>query len=147
MGSKERKMHTPWAIAFWTWALVWVGFELMSDTIPNQWFLWLFAAFLPLELAGAIIKNRYGDTFSETLWSFAKPISKPNVPGAAKREAWARKVFIAFIGPALGARFISLKWAYLNEIPQLLLDLPFIFIGVGLTAWLFTHFLLDGDLG
>lgn len=107
---KKHTMHTAWGVFWWTWG-AWVMVMLLFDSVfPEWWWLPTFGAFLIPEIIGAAVKNRKGDTFSQSLWTLSQ-------------HGIALRLFAVGMGWALTSKAWTLHW--------LLADM----LGSGFVAW------------
>ena len=98
--------------------------------MPPVWWIYLFLAFIVLELHGALDKRK-GDTLSETVWIL-------------ERKGPARRIFGVALALALATRFLSLPFLLSGIVHPVVAYIPWILLSIGLAGWLAVHF---GDLG
>ncbi len=150
-------LHPFWGAVWGLWFFAWVFCEIMIHAIPHVWILYLFLAFLPIELQGAMRKRwskapkgsrqQLGDTLSEFVWNFTQGGTARDKAG--KCLALALAVRLAFL-PLL---FDTGTWAF----PEIwaggawtnpwLLHTPTVLIAAGVGLWLFEHFPNEGRTG
>lgn len=144
------EMHPFWGKVWAVWVFAWVFAEIALFAIPHVWLLYLFLAFVPTELQGAMRtrwsddpkgqRRRLGDTLSEFFWSF--------IQGGADRKFLGR-----CLGIALGWRLVTFQWLFVDgawAFPEIwiggawthwaTLHGPLVFVGLGITGWLVNHF-------
>ena len=134
---KKHKMHTAWGIWWWFWGTGMVIGMLFSAVIPDYWWCVAFGAFLIPEVIGAAVKNRKGDTFSESIWTISQ-------------HAPALRLFAAILGVAITGK----AWTLFNIIALLAgveyhwwERLPWDILMGGCATWLVFHFLYVGRKG
>lgn len=132
------KMHRTWAIWWYAYILAFVACNLSAAALPPWIWYVVYGVFVPPELFGAVLKNRFGDTLSESIWAFAQ-------------HGIARKLFAALFGIVLAARLwtlfdITAAYAGVEDYPYALRMAWDILIG-GVIAWLPLHFFFIGKKG
>ena len=133
----KHKMHTAWGVFWWLWG-AWMIIAMMLDAIiPDWWWFVSFGVFLVPEVIGAILANRHGDTFSQSLWTLAQ-------------HGLALRLFSCAVGVALAAKTWSL-YHIVSELAGTSIVwweiLPWTCFCAGLAVWLVLHFLYLGKKG
>ena len=121
------------AILFGAWGAVWLCCEALAPAVPPWMWPTLFAAFLPIELWGALRQGE-GDTLSEGVWAFL-------------RAGWARTAIGVALALALATRFASIPWLLAEATLSPWEAIPWGFLSAGLGAWLVVHFAALGRHG
>ena len=134
---KVHTMHTAWGVFWWAWGAWMVVTMLLDPIIPDWWWFYAFGVFLAPEVVGAVIANRKGDTFSQSLWTLAQ-------------HGLALRLFSCGVGLALGTKTWTLYFIIAEMVGAPIVWwelLPWTFAMLGLNTWLFLHFLYTGDRG
>ena len=134
----KHKMHPLWAAWWYTYILAFTLCNMTAPGLPPWTWYVVFGVFLVPEAFGAAIKNRFGDTLSESVWTFAQ-------------AGIARKVFAGALGIALAFRawtLFDITSTYMGVTEVALASrLPWDITMLGLAIWLLIHLFTLGRYG
>lgn len=130
-------MHTAWGVFWWLWGACMIMGMMFAAVLPDYIWFFAFGIFLIPEVIGAVIANRKGDTFSQSLWTLSQ-------------HGFALRLFSCAVGAALGLKMWSLYYiiAEMADVPVIWWErLSWDAFSFGAITWLFLHFLYLGKKG
>lgn len=127
----EHRMHPAWAAWWYFFILGFTMCNMLAGSLPPYTWYIVFGVFLVPELIGASIKNRFGDTLSEAVVTFAQ-------------KGISRKLFAVLFAEALVTRawtLFDITTAYAGvESVEFMVRLPWDLTMIGMGIWLPIHF-------
>ena len=128
MSDKEYSIGTFWGLAFGGWLASWVAMEICFSIVPDMWWVYSYVCvFLPLELTGAALHSKLGDTFSQLMWWFGE-------------AGWARGFLTCGIFAGVTARAYTIAYLVFTDYANWFLEYgPLTLLFAGVMGWLMVH--------
>lgn len=121
-------LHPTYARFFGVWATGWVCLEVLFPRVRLWMWIVHFGLGLAVELVGAGIRKKKGDTGSETFWAFLG-------------GGWARGLLGVGVAAGLALRVFSFPFLVEGALPWAWLAWgPWACLSAGLFGWLAVHF-------
>ena len=127
----EKKEHTLgkfWGMAFGSWFVGFLAFELLFYHVPVWWYFlgYIGGCWLTLEMFGAAKKRKRGDTWSEMMWWFGE-------------KGPARRILTVCITEAIVFRAGSLAWLEAGIVNDFIRYTPWLLVFLGIGGWVYFH--------